>query len=285
MKTLLLGCGFVGKVLARQLQLSGDSVTGWVRSSDSARELSGLQVHPFVGDFTDFSVWEQLPTDFQRVIHIASSGRGDSEVYKKVYLKGMEELLKRFPQAQKLFVSSTSVYGQTEGEWVDESSPTTPSSSTSQVLLEAESVTLNQGGIVVRPSGIYGPSRSVLFQKFHEGTAAIEGDGKRWVNQIHRDDVASGIFHLLQDPTRQGIYNLTDDLPTCHQEIYQWLSDQYQKPLPPPAPHDYQRKRGWTHKRISNQKMKSLGWLPMYPTFREGYATLVSISESQKSLF
>lgn len=275
MKTLLLGCGFVGKVLAQRLIASGHSVTGWIRNPEQTSELSSLGITPYLGDITEESCWNSIPRDFECVIHIASSSRGDAEVYKKIYLQGMQRVCDFFPKVQKVFVSSTSVYGQTDGEWVDETSPTTPSSATSQVLLQAEAIALQHQSIVVRPSGIYGPQRSVLYRKFVEGTAVIEGTGTRWINQIHRDDVAAGIAFLIQKSADPGIYNLTDDHPTCSQELYKWLSQKLQQPLPPHAPENTQRKRGWTHKRISNQKIKSLGWTPQYPSFCEGYETVL----------
>jgi nucleoside-diphosphate-sugar epimerase len=281
MKILLLGCGFVGKVLATQLKALGNEVTGWVRSPDSVQMLESLEIRSIVGDFTDGHSWENVPTDFDVAIHIASSGRGDQGVYEKVYFDGMKKLSEKMKGSRLIFVSSTSVYGQIDGEWVDERSPAQPTSATSQVLLKAESIALQRGGVVVRPSGIYGPNRSVLFQKFMDGSAVIEGDGKRWINQIHRDDVAGGIALLVQHPELSGIFNLTDDRPTNHLEVYGWLSAKTGKPMPPPAPENHQRKRGWTHKRISNQKMKSIGWTLEYPTFEEGYGAF--LGQYQKS--
>ena len=275
MKIFLLGCGFVGKKLAQNLCGIGHEVVGWVRSNDSALELRGLGVSPLIGDFTEAAAWGALPHDFDLAIHIASSGRGDVAVYEKVYLEGMRRLAAHLPKARLFFVSSTSVYGQIDGAIVDESSETNPSTATSQVLLKAEQIALEKGGIVVRPSGIYGPQRSVLFQKFMEGTAVIEGEGDRWVNQIHRDDVAGGITFLIENNHRSGIFNLTDQRPSNHMEIYQWLAQKTGKPLPPYAAENHQRKRGWTHKRISSQKLQTLGWRLKFPTFEEGYSSFL----------
>jgi len=271
MKILLLGCGFVGKVLARNLKEAGHRVTGWVRGEDSAQELRELGIQSHLGDFTEESSWSALPSDFDLAIHIASSGRGDVSVYEKVYLEGMRRLAEKLPQARLIFVSSTSVYGQIDGTVVDEFSETNPSSATSQVLLKAEAIALERGGVVVRPAGIYGPQRSVLFQKFMEGTAVIEGEGNRWVNQIHRDDVASGIAFIVGRPELSGVFNLCDQRPSTHLEIYRWLAEKTGKGIPPFAPENHQRKRGWTQKRISSEKMRRLGWALKFPSFEEGY--------------
>ncbi len=275
MKILLLGCGFVGKKLAQNLCELGHEVTGWVRGDDSARELRVLGVNPFIGDFTEANAWEALPHDFDLAIHIASSGRGDVAVYEKVYFEGMQRLAAHLPKARLFFVSSTSVYGQIDGSIVDETSETNPSAATSQVLLKAEQIALEKRGVVVRPSGIYGPQRSILFQKFMEGSAVIEGEGKRWVNQIHRDDVAGGITFLVGNNNLSGIFNLTDQRPSNHIEIYQWLAQKTGKPIPPYAAENHQRKRGWTHKRISSQKLQALGWRLKFPTFEEGYGSFL----------
>ncbi len=275
MKVLLLGCGFVGKSLAQNLQQQGHAVTGWVRSADSANELQALHLDAFCGDFTEDKSWDLLPKDFDLAIHIASSGRGDAAVYEKIYQQGMQRLSEKLPQARLIFVSSTSVYGQTDGTLVDENSATDPRSITSQVLLKAEQIALKRGGVVVRPSGIYGPQRSFLFQKFMEGTAVIEGTGKRWVNQIHRDDVAGGISWIVNQPDLSGIFNLSDQRPSNHLEIYQWLALRTGKSIPPYAEENHQRKRGWTHKRISSQKLQKLGWRLTFPSFEEGYGSFL----------
>ncbi len=269
MKTLILGCGYLGKALGSALIQEGHEVTGWVYSPENAATLKALGITPIVADLTEMTAWEVI-RGFDGVVHCASSRRGDAEVYEKIYLGGVRLAIQHLPKSRLIFVSSTSVYAQTDGSWVDETSPTEPTASTGKVLLEAERETLAAGGIVVRAGGIYGPDRGVLYERFLKGEAIIEGDGLRWMNQIHRDDLASAISRLTQNRPSESLFNAVDDEPTNALTYFQWLSDQLKKPMPPFGPENHQRKRGWTHKRISNQRLRATGWIPKYPTFREG---------------
>jgi nucleoside-diphosphate-sugar epimerase len=124
-------------------------------------------------------------------------------------------------------------------------------------------------------AGIYGPGRSVLLKKFLEGSAVLEAGGKRWINQIHRDDGAMALLQLAQNEAAAGIYNVCDDTPTTQREIYGWIADFLNRPSPPEGPADLNRKRGWTSKRISNARLRALGWSPRYPGYGDALSELV----------
>jgi nucleoside-diphosphate-sugar epimerase len=111
----------------------------------------------------------------------------------------------------------------------------------------------------------------VLLRKFFSGEAVIEGDGRRWLNQIHRDDAAAGIARIVQ-ARLQGLFNLSDDSPISQIELYSKLSERFSTNLPPTGPIDVNRKRGWTHKRVSNGRLRSLGWAPAYASFFDAIA-------------
>jgi nucleoside-diphosphate-sugar epimerase len=166
-----------------------------------------------------------------------------------------------------LYTSSTSVYAQTDGSVVTEPCPADPERETGKLLLQAEAITLAAGGIVARLSGIYGPGRSVILQKFLTGSAIIEEDGRRFLNQIHRDDAARALFHLAASGIRGEVFNVCDSTPLSQLECYQALASIFSRPLPPTGPRDANRKRGWTHKRVSNAKLIATGWLPRFPSF------------------
>jgi nucleoside-diphosphate-sugar epimerase len=208
---------------------------------------------------------------FDAVVHCASSGRGGAEEYRRVYLEGARNLAVVFPSALLLFTSSTSVYAQTDGGWVTEESPAEPSRETGRLLRETENLVLSGGGIVARLAGIYGPGRSVLLRKFFEGTAVIEGEGTKWINQAHRDDIAAALVHLVE-ARKSGIFNVSDDRPIAQRELYAWLAERFQRPLPPSGEIDLNRKRGWTDKRVSNAKLRALGWTARYPSFFDAVA-------------
>lgn len=270
-RILIIGCGYVGLPLALRLKEQGNEVAVWVHSQESADLLTG---HPFqrivIGNVADSEIWQDVREAYDLVIHCASSGRGGEEAYEEVFLEGARMMALHQPQARKFFVSSTSVYGQVQGEVVTEESAAEPISATSRILREAEEVALAAGAIIVRSSGIYGPNRSVLFEKFRRDEAVIEGDGLRWINQIHRDDLAAALLHLIEVGEESQIYNVTDNMPVTYYDFYKWCGDFLGKPMPPYGPVNSNRKRGLTSKRVSNAKLRATGWNPKYPSFREG---------------
>jgi nucleoside-diphosphate-sugar epimerase len=271
---VILGCGFVGARAARLFAQAGWAVTGVTRSAESA---AGLSAEPFrviacdIADPAALSAATELHSP-AALISAVSSGRGGEDVYRQVYLRGLRNAIACLNPAKVLFVGSTSVYPQNDGSWVTEESPAEPTSPTSRILREAETVALEHGGFVARLAGIYGPGRSVLLRKFLDGTAVIEGTGERHINQIHADDAAGALFHLLSGELPPGIYNVADDAPATQRECYEWLSTYLRKPMPPHGPADPHRKRGVTDKRVSNAKLRSLGWTLAYPSFQVAVA-------------
>ncbi len=263
MKLLLIGHGYLGQAITREFRDHGWQVT--------ATSLSGGEgtISCDVGNPDDVA---NLPVaDF--IIHCAASGRGGSEAYQHVYVAGCRNLVAKFPGTPLLFTSSTSVYAQTDGSVVTEESPAIPDRETGTLLLKAEQLTLTAGGCVTRLAGIYGPGRSVILKKFLSGDAVIEEDGRRFLNQIHRDDAARAIFHLATTQAF-GIFNLSDFTPLTQLECYQKLVEIFSRPLPPSGPRDLNRKRGWTHKQVSSQKLQTTGWLPQFPSFLTAVETL-----------
>ena len=124
---------------------------------------------------------------------------------------------------------------------------------------------------------IYGPGRSALLRKFLAGKAVIEGDGTRFINQVHRDDVAAALVLLARrhlEPARNladtRIYNVSDGHPLSERECYEWLAAHLQKPFPPTGAEPGQRKRGNSNKRVRAAKLCALGWSPRFPDFATG---------------
>jgi len=269
-RIVILGCGFVGKRAARLFAGAGWDVTGVTRSTDSAERLTGEPFRAVACDISDakaLSAAKEL-RGADVVISAVSSGRRGVEAYRAVYLQGLENAISHLQPGSVVFVSSTSVYGQNDGSWVTEESPAEPISPTSLILREAEDIALAHAGSVARLAGIYGPGRSVLLRKFLDGTAVIEGEGTRHINQIHADDAAAALFHIVEQVLPPGIYNIVDDSPVTQLECYTWLSAKLSQPLPPRGPVDTTRKRALTDKRVSNAKLRSLGWTPHYPAYR-----------------
>ena len=267
-RILIAGCGYVGEATANLFHSAGWNVEGWVHSKESAARLSAKPYSLHVIDVSQRGDVAKRPEACDAVIHCASSRGGDAEVYREIYLNGGRHLLETFPQAKILFTSSTSVYAQRDGSRVTEESETKPLRETSRILLEVEKLVLEKGGVVVRLAGIYGPQRSALLSKFLNGTATIDPNNDRFVNQVHRDDIASALFLLLnRAQTSAQIYNVVDDQPLLQSECYHWLAQRLNRPLPPTRKSEQPRKRGDTNKRVSNAKLHQIGWTPDYPTF------------------
>jgi nucleoside-diphosphate-sugar epimerase len=270
-RILIAGCGYVGEATADLFQSAGWKVEGWVHSKESAGRLSFKPYSIRAIDISQSAEVAKHAEAFDAVIHCASSRGGDAEVYRQIYLHAARHLHETFPKAKILFTSSTSVYAQRDGSWVTEESATEPVRETSGILLEVEKLILENGGIVARLAGIYGPQRSALLTKFINGTATINPDNDRFVNQVHRDDIASALFLLLnrEAPASARIYNVVDDQPVLQSECYRWLAERLNRPIPPMRRSEQPRKRGDTNKRVSNAKLHRLGWTPAYPTFAD----------------
>lgn len=287
-RVLIVGCGYVGLALGARLVQAGHTVFGLRRSLAAGAELATAGITPLAGDLTRTDDLSRLPGPFDWVVNTVSSSRGGVAEYRDVYLDGTRNLLtwlRDRPPERLVYTSSTSVYGQTDGSWVDESSPTVPAEETGPVLVETETELLNAAragtvpAIVLRVAGIYGPGRGHLFQQFLRGEARIQGDGSRWLNMVHRDDVAGAIHAALKRGRPGEIHNVADNEPVSQLGFLSWLAAQLGRPLPPAASEAEAtaRKRGLTHKRVSNRKMrKELGWQPRFPTFREGYAEAIA---------
>jgi len=284
MKIIIVGCGFVGLQTARLFHNAGWEVIGVTHSPESAQNLASEPFRVIACDIADENAMQFHRADLldaDAAIHCASSGRGGVEEYRRVYFCGLQNVLNIWNPKRILFTSSTSVYAQSDSSHVTEKSPAEPLRETGRILREAENLALGflqnpevaqnaqtaRSGFVARLAGIYGPGRSVLLQKFFDGSAVIEGDGSRIINQIHRDDAARALFFLIEKNAPSGIYNVCDDTPLTQLEIYRALAEHFEKPLPPRGAPNPNRKRGLTSKRVSNAKLRALGWQPTFPSF------------------
>ena len=275
-RILIAGCGYVGQATADLFHAAGWDVEGWTASEESAAALSAKPYPSCQVDISNCDQVAERPGTFDAVIHCASSRGGGVESYRQIYLNGARNLIDRFAETNLLFTSSTSVYAQRDGSWVTEESETNPARETGRVLLEAEKLVLERRGTVARLAGIYGPGRSALLSKFLAGTATIDRENDRFVNQVHRDDIASAIFFLLTRETpRTQIYNVVDDQPTLQTECYRWLAQRLGRPLPSIGKSMGLRKRGDSNKRVSNANLRSLGWTLQYPTFVDAMETSI----------
>jgi nucleoside-diphosphate-sugar epimerase len=266
MRILIIGCGYVGVPLGQALASAGHEVHGIRRVAFSAEGIT-----PHAIDLTRREALDSLPPDFDWLINTVSSSRGDAEQHRAVFVDGTKNLLHWLGDspARVLFTSSTSVYPQTDGGWVDETSPANPTTGTGLALIEAEG--LLPAATVLRVAGIYGSERGYLFRQFQKGEAVLPERG-RWLNMIHRDDVVGAILAAME--IEPGIYNVNDDEPVTQRDFFEWLAQRLGRPMPPEG-ETISRKRAVTNKRVRNTKLKAAGWRLRYPTFRDGYGELI----------
>jgi len=282
MRVLIVGCGYVGFPLGVELLRCGHEVFGLRRSA--ADELKAAGIFPLRADVTKLDELKKLPRDFDWVVNCAASGGGSAADYRKIDLEGNRNLiawLAGSPVKKFVYTSSTSVYGQNDGSLVAENSPTEPTEETSQILVETEKLLLAAAderrfpAMILRVAGIYGPDRGHWFKQFLRGAARIEGDGARWLNMIHRDDLIGVIIAALECGTPGEIFNAADNAPVTQLKFFEWLAAALKQPLPPKVSADEEswRMRGATNKRVSNAKLRTeLRYEFRFPDFRAGYS-------------
>jgi nucleoside-diphosphate-sugar epimerase len=279
MRVLIVGCGYVGLPLGTELARQGHTVFGLGRNPST--EWSRTGITPLRADITQPDTLAPLPHNFDWVVNCAASGGGGADDYRKLYLEGNRHLiawLQSSPPKKFVYTSSTSVYAQNDGSLVTEQSEARPEAPTAKILAETEESLLAAQdqfpSVILRVAGIYGPGRGHAFKQFLGGEARIEGDGSRYLNMIHREDVIGAILAALEHGASGEIYNAADDEPVTQLKFFEWLAAQFNRPLPPAVPIDQEtvRKRGTTNKRVSNAKLRAgLKYEFKFPDFRAGY--------------
>ena len=283
MRVLIVGCGYVGLPLGKELVRRGHEVFGLRRSVLADSESLAAGITPLHADITLPETLAKLPCDFDWVVNCAASGGGGAADYRKIYLEGNRNLvawLDGSPPKKFIYTSSTSVYGQNDGSFVTEKSPLEPEADTSKILVEAEKFLLSAvaerqfPAVILRVAGIYGPARGHSFKAFLRGEARIEGDGSRFLNMIHRDDLIGVIIAALENGMPGEIFNAADCEPVSQLKFFEWLASELKRPLPPKVAADAEtwRQRGVTSKRVSNAKLLAeLKYEFQFPDFRAGY--------------
>jgi nucleoside-diphosphate-sugar epimerase len=274
-RVLIAGCGYVGTELGIRLAAAGHEVLGLKRDPSCLP----ATIERLAADLLDPSLDTLLPP-VDRVVYAASANESSPEGYRAMYVDALRNLIGALttgaipPPTRFLFVSSTAVYGDTEGGWVDEDTPADPESFRGATVLEGERIALSSSipSSVLRLGGIYGPGRTRLLRMVREGRARCPGAGPIWSNRIHRDDAARALHHLLGVPDPGDCYVGVDDHPTPLCEVYRTLAAMLGAPEPVVDPDDH---RDRANKRCSNRALRASGFAFRYPSFREGYSMLI----------
>lgn len=282
-KLLVIGCGDIGQRLAQQLDHRRYSITG-VRRNPPADQ---PYLHYRCCDVTQPGQLDALfSEESSDVIVISMTPAERSEAgYQRAYVQTCRNLVSALEHQQckprlLLFVSSTAVYAQNDGSWVDEQSPTEPEGFSGRCLLEAEQIIQRSGfnACIVRFSGIYGPGRNRLIEQVKQQRASAS---HHYTNRIHADDCAGVLAHLIELQHQQplaDVYLATDSSPTPMVEVVSWIAGQLG--IEDYLSTDAINERG--NKRISNQRLLASGYTLRHADFRSGYAELLIEEENHR---
>ena len=278
MKHLVIaGCGDLGIALGQRMLEQGWRVHGLRRDPSSLPE--GFE--RIAADLARAQKPEDWPARVDYLVYCPAAGRRDAELYRALYIQGLQHVLDWLRDSRQkprhlLQVSSTAVYGQSAGEWVTENSAALADTPTAPLLIEAEDVALRSGlpASVVRLAGIYGPGRTRLIEQVRNGLHVPQAP-EQYTNRIHRDDAAGLLEHLLlqadQGELLAPCYLGVDDEPAPLHEVAQWLAEQLGVELL--AEGATANRVG--SKRCSNELARESGWVPQYPSYREGYSSML----------
>jgi nucleoside-diphosphate-sugar epimerase len=217
------------------------------------------------------------------VFYTASIDSPKKEAYRAVYSVGIRNLIESLvEQGQTLtrliFVSSTGVYAQQSGEWVDEDSPAEPTHASARYLLEGETRVKNSPfpSAVVRFGGIYGPGRIRLLERISIGKEAYPQDRTQYTNLIHLDDCVGILSHLMGLCNTAPLYVAVDMEPVDRRVLLHWLADRLHAPKPHMLPSSSLPSRQLrSNKRCNNRRLIDSGYHFLFPTFKEGYGSLI----------
>lgn len=278
----VVGAGYVGSAIAAYFKSKKQKVSALFRNPAKKEMFEKQGIIPVQADLSHPAGLEKIPPAHFAVISVAPD-ESTEDAYRRVYMDGVRHYLESLKTKLRphliVYISSTSVWKERGGEWVDESISADPDTEKGKILLEAEEQVLRSGypSVVLRLAGIYGPSRNRL-AAYQAGTWPAPGGADRYLNLIHRDDIVE-LMPVLFNKGKEGeIYTGVDDEPVLLSEMVKWLSVMGSVPLPKVPG----LQSGTSNpvllegvpvggKRCSNAKLKSLGYAFKYPSFREGY--------------
>ena len=298
---IIFGCGYLGTALAKHLLNQGVRVAALTRNAEKAAYLRKMvaelrtgykqaAIEVIEGDL-DSNDWHgRVEGRYEAAVNCVSSAGGGLAGYQKSYVDGQRSILE-WSKSQSIrsyiYTSSTSVYPQDDGVLIDESADTSGAPATGQLLLKSEAM-LAKSDIfpkwyVLRLAGIYGEGRHFLLNQIRQAKGEIPGSGEYEMNMIHLEDIISAICAALCGEAASDVYNITDDAPTIKAEVMAYLAEAMELPKPvfnPKKVSERLKRRGgrMPHRYVSNKKARvALEWNPNFPSFREGYASLLNL--------
>lgn len=287
MRRLIIGCGYLGTRVAARWLAAGDSVSALTRSAENAAGLRSQGISPVVGDVMRPETLAALP-DVDTVLWAVGWDRTSGISQRDVYVNGLQHVMQQISRrAERLiYISSTSVYGQSNGEWIDEASVCEPSQPNGQACRDAE-LSLGQWrpfGIdsplttTLRLSGIYGPARLLSRVAALKSGEPIAGNPDAWLNLIHVDDAAAAVTLSADRKIPCPLCLISDNEPMTRRAYYSALAELVGAPRPRFAEEDpAQGTAGGGTRTVGLNKRcrnayarRMLNWTPQFPTYREG---------------
>lgn len=280
---LIAGCGYVGSALAARLLADGRSVFTLRRGEQQLPGCVALRAD--LGDVAELSsALCALPAgEALEVCYMAAAGGFTPALYRAAYLDGPRNLLNALATREVrrvVYASSTAVYGDAAGGWVDETMPTRPNAFSGEILLQGERWVSGAASshCILRFGGIYGPGRTTLIERLRRGEAIVQAAGPRHRNRIHREDCAAITQHVLDMPAPRAVYNAVDDEPAPLVEVQQWLCRQLQIDPASLRAGNRRTRRPPSDKRCTNRRLHGSGYQLLFPHYRAGYASLLAAS-------
>ena len=284
---LVVGCGYLGHRVAARWIEQGCKVYAVTRSTGHAELLVSAGIRPIIGDILNFASLGDLPVA-KTVLFAVGYERASERSIREVYVEGLRNVLATLPPdtGRLIYVSSTGVYGQDDGSWVDEESPCQPRREGGAACLEAERLLRDSSwgsrSLILRMSGIYGPGRIPRRHDVEAGRPlAVPQAG--YLNLVYVDDAARAVLAAERDhgtpQTSTQTYCVSDGNPVLRGDYYRYLAHLLGAPEPRfvEAPEDSPvRLRAGSSKRISSARFQDrLGFRFEYPSYREGLAAIV----------
>ena len=258
---LIAGCGDVG--IATAAHFADATVYGLRRRPGKLP----ASIVPVTADLTSpDESFADAPDHVDLILYCPTPSERSEKGYRATFIDGVRNLVRACRARTWIFVSSTAVYGQDDGAWVDEDVALEPTRYNGRVLKSAERNILDMGGTVIRSAGIYGPGRDYLIRRVEEGVAARS---HRYTNRIHRDDLAAAIAHLAVS-NAQGTFNAVDSSPCAEPEVMNFIAERLGTPPPEISSTEP------SNKRVSNSRLLNTGFTFTYPDYRAGYDHVIA---------
>jgi nucleoside-diphosphate-sugar epimerase len=289
MAILVFGCGYLGRRVAERWRAAGKTVHVVTRSSQHAADFRKQGFLPIVADVVRPATLVDLPAA-ATVFYAVGFDRTAGVSIHDVYVQGLTNVLAALPEStQKIvYASSTGVYGQDDGDWVDEQSPCEPRRDAGRACLAAEQLLaahrLGHRSVVLRMAGLYGPGRVPRERDLRAGAPLpVPADG--YLNLIHVDDAAAVVLAAERLAPTPRMYLVADGHPVVRREYYAELARLVGAPPPrfeTPAADNPALLRSSADKRVKNDRLLAeLEVRLFYPSYREGLAAILAAERAK----